>query len=63
VQARGGSSVTFMEVWVDGTKKFQTSGNSLAMSLPLAAGAHHMNVYGKNGSTVLSKATSNFTVK
>jgi hypothetical protein len=63
VQARGGSSVNFMEVWVDGTKRFQTSGNSVSASLTLAAGAHHMNVYGKNGSTVLSKAMSDFTVK
>jgi hypothetical protein len=52
-----------MEVWVDGTKRFQTSGNSVSASLTLAAGAHHMNVYGKNGSTVLSKAMSDFTVK
>jgi hypothetical protein len=63
VQARGGSSVTFMEVWVDGTKRFQNSGNSVSTSLTLPAGTHHMNVYGKSGSTVLSKAMSDFTVQ
>ena len=62
VQARGGSSVTFMEVWVDGTKRFQTSGNDLSTSLTLAAGSHHLSVFGKSGSTVLSKAVSDFTV-
>jgi FG-GAP-like repeat len=63
VVAKGGSSVTFMEVWVDGTKRFQTSGNNVSTSLTLAAGSHHLSVFGKNGSTVLSKAVSDFTVK
>lgn len=62
VVAKGGSSVTFMEVWVDGTKRFQTSGNNVSTSLTLAAGSHHLSVFGKNGSTVLSKAVSDFTV-
>ncbi len=62
VQARGGSSVNNMEVWVDGTKRFQTSGNTVTTSLTLAAGSHHITVFGKNGSTVLSKAVSDFTV-
>jgi hypothetical protein len=62
VHARGGSSVNFMEVWVDGTKKFQTSGNSVSTSLTLAAGSHKLTVFGRNGSTVLSKAVSTFTV-
>jgi hypothetical protein len=63
IQARGGSSVNFMEVWVDGTKRFQTSGNSVSTSLSLAAGTHHLSVFGKNGSTVLSKVVSDFTVQ
>jgi hypothetical protein len=62
VQARGGSSVNFMEVWVDGTKRFQGSGNSVSISLSLSAGSHKLTVYGRNGSTVLSKAVSTFTV-
>jgi hypothetical protein len=62
VQARGGSSVTFLEVWVDGTKRFQASSNSVSTSLTLAAGGHKLTVFGKNGSTVLSSAVSNFSV-
>lgn len=63
VQAAGGSSVNFMEVWLDGTKRFQTTGNTVSQSYALAAGSHHLTVYGKNGSTVLSKAVSDFTVQ
>jgi hypothetical protein len=62
VQARGGSSVNFMEVWVDGTKKFQTSGNTVSTSLSLAAGSHKLTVFSRNGTTVLSSAVSTFTV-
>ena len=62
VQARGGSSVNFMEVWVDGTKRFQTSGNTVSTSLSLAAGSHKLTVFSRNGTTVLSSAVSTFTV-
>jgi hypothetical protein len=63
VQARGGANVTFMEVWVDGTKRFQNSGNGIFTSLTLATGSHRLTVYSKNGSGVLSSAVSNFTVQ
>jgi hypothetical protein len=63
IQARGGANVTFMEVWVDGTKRFQSSGNSVFTSLSLAAGGHRLTVYSKNGSGVLSNAVSNLTVQ
>jgi hypothetical protein len=62
IQARGGSSVNFMEVWVDGTKRFQTSGNTVSTSLSLAAGSHKLTVFGRNGTPVLSSAVSTFTV-
>ena len=62
VVAKGGSSVTFMEVWVDGTKRFQTSGNSVNTSLTLAAGSHKMTVFGRNSSGVVGSAVSTFTV-
>lgn len=62
VVAKGGSSVTFMEVWVDGTKRFQTSGNSVNTSLTLAVGSHKMTVFGKNSSGVVGSAVSTFTV-
>ena len=63
IQARGGANVTFMEAWVDGTKRAQGSGNSIFTSLSLAAGSHRLSVYSKNGTGVLSKAVSDFTVK
>ena len=62
IQARGGVNVTFMEAWVDGTKRFQGSGSSVFTSVTLAAGTHRLTVYSKNGSGVLSSAASNFTV-
>jgi hypothetical protein len=62
IQARGGSSVNFMEVWVDGTKRFQTSRNTVSTSLSLAAGSHKLTIFGRNGTTVLSSAVSTFTV-
>jgi hypothetical protein len=61
VQARGGSSVNFMEVWVDGTKRFQTSGNSVSTAVALGAGSHKMTVFSRNGTTVLSSAVSTFS--
>lgn len=62
LQARGGVNVTFMEAWVDGTKRYQGSGSSVFTSVTLATGTHRLTVYSKNGSGVLSSATSNFTV-
>jgi hypothetical protein len=62
IQARGGANVTFMEAWVDGTKRAQGSGNSIFTSLSLAAGSHRLSVYSKDGTGVLSNAVSNFTV-
>ena len=62
IQARGGVNVTFMEAWVDGTKRFQGSGSSVFTSVTLAAGTHRLTVYSKNGSGVLSSAASSFTV-
>jgi hypothetical protein len=64
VEARGGSSVTWMEVWLDGTKRYQGATNTVSISLDtLAAGSHRLSVYGKSGGTVLSKATADFVVK
>jgi hypothetical protein len=63
VQAKGGSSVKNMEAWVDGVRKYSGGGNTISLSLSLAAGSHKLTVFSKNGSTVLSSAVSNFTVK
>lgn len=62
VQARGGSAITWMEVWVDGSKRAQGSGNSITASLTLGAGSHQLTVFGKNSAGVLSKTVSDFVV-
>jgi glucose/arabinose dehydrogenase len=62
VLASGGSSVTNMEVWIDGVKKWQGSGRTVDQSFALADGTHKLSVYGKNGSTVLSNPRLTFTV-
>lgn len=50
--AAGGSSVTFMEIWVDGVKKFQGPGNHATADIALNPGSHTFSVYGKiNGAT------------
>jgi hypothetical protein len=63
VQAKGGSSVKNMEAWVDGVRKYAGSGNTVSLSLSVAAGSHKLTIFSKNGSTVLSSAVSTFTVK
>jgi hypothetical protein len=63
VQAKGGSSVKNMEAWVDGVRKYAGTGNTVSLSLSLAVGSHKLTIFSKNGSTVLSSAVSNFTVK
>ncbi|MCU1311299.1 MAG: conserved repeat domain [Candidatus Angelobacter sp.] len=62
VIAKGGASVTFMEAWVDGVKRFQNSGNTLSTSIPLSVGSHSLTVFAKVGSTVTGKQTETFTV-
>jgi PKD repeat protein len=52
-QAVGGSSVTFMELWLDSTKAFQTSGRSIDTTVTASAGTHIITVYGRNNTGVL----------
>jgi hypothetical protein len=52
-----------MEAWVDGVRKYAGTGTTVSLSLSLAGGPHKLTVFSKNGSTVLSSAISNFTVK
>jgi vibriolysin len=60
--ANGGSSVTFMEVWSGGTKRYQTSGNSIDVNLSLASGQQTITVIGKVGSAVTDKVSVTITV-
>jgi hypothetical protein len=62
ITAKGGSSVSYMELWVDGVKRTQVSGNSLSSSLALAIGPHTLNMYGKVAGVVTDKKTASLTV-
>jgi hypothetical protein len=61
IWAQGGSAVTMLELWIDGVKKTQASGNSVYTSFDLAAGTHRLTVYAKSGGVVTDKKVSNFT--
>lgn len=60
--ANGGSSVTFMEVWSAGTKRYQTAGNKIDVSLSLASGPETITVIGKVGGNVTDKKSVTLTV-
>ncbi|HWK31663.1 MAG TPA: Ig-like domain-containing protein, partial [Terriglobales bacterium] len=63
VNAKGGSSVNYMEAWVDGVKKGNVNSNTLSLSVGLAAGQHRLTVYAKVNGTITDKQTEYFTVK
>ncbi len=62
VSAKGGSAVTWMEAWIDGTKRNQGAGNTLAFSITLPVGTHSLSVLSKVGSTYTGKQVVQFTV-
>jgi hypothetical protein len=62
ISASGGTAVTFMEVWMDGTKIFQTSGRTVQTSAALGNGIHKMTVYGRNSTGVVGNQSVTFTV-
>jgi hypothetical protein len=62
ISASGGTAVTFMEVWIDGTKIFQTSGRNVQTSAALGNGIHKMTVFGRNSTGVVGNQSVTFTV-
>jgi hypothetical protein len=62
ISARGGSSVTSLEAWVDGVKKTSAAGNNLSYSISLAGGGHRLTVIAKVGGSESARQTVNFTV-
>jgi hypothetical protein len=60
--AVGGSSVNYMELWVGGVKKFQTSSNHLATDVALNPGTYAYSVYGKVNGTTTDKKTGSVVV-
>jgi hypothetical protein len=61
--AKGTVAIARMELWTDGVKKLQVSGNTLKTTIALSAGSHRIVVQGvqTNGSVV--KAVEYVTVK
>jgi hypothetical protein len=62
VVAVGDSVVTFMEVWVDSTKAWQNSGNSVDQNINAATGTHTLTVYGRNSTGVVGSQQITLTV-
>lgn len=65
VKATASSSVaiSFIELWVDGVKKTQVSGNTLNYSVTLTAGTHRITAQAKAANGVYYKQTANITVQ
>jgi vibriolysin len=60
--ANGGSSVTYMEVWSGGTKRYQVAGRKIDTYLSLPSGSQTISVIGKVGTTVSDKKSVTITV-
>jgi len=59
--ASSSRTVTLMQVYVDGSKKYEVKGKSLSTTLSLASGGHKLTVQAFDSSGV-GKATLNFTI-
>jgi len=62
VTAKGGSAVTTLEAWIDGTKRGQVRGTELAFSVTLSSGPHKLTVFAKSNGTVTATQVVNFSV-
>jgi glucose/arabinose dehydrogenase len=62
ISAKGGSSVTSLEAWVDGVKRQSSSSNSLSFSMTLSSGSHRLVVIGKSSGTETDRQIINFNV-
>ncbi len=58
--ANSSKAVSYLQVYLDGTKIYQTSGSTLNTNLVMAAGSHKLTVQGYNG--VLFKTSETITV-
>ena len=65
VKATATSSVaiSYIQLYVDGVKKTQVSGNTLNYSMTLASGTHRITAQAKGANGVYYKQTANITVK
>jgi phospholipase C len=56
------STVSYLQIYVDGVKQYQVSGNQLNTSLAMANGTHRVTVQAKDAAGTIFKQTINITV-
>ena len=56
------SRVTLLQIYVDGTKKFEIAADNLDTSLSMAVGTHRVTVQAKDASGAVFKSTVNISV-
>lgn len=56
------STVSFLQIYVDGTKQYQVNGGQLNTSLAMSSGTHRVTVQAKDGAGTIFKKTINITV-
>jgi phospholipase C len=56
------STVSFLQIYIDGAKQYQVSGNQLNTSLALSTGSHRMTVQAQDAAGTIFKSTINITV-
>jgi hypothetical protein len=60
---RDSTSVSFVQIYVDGKAVFTKTGGSLDTLVTMIAGAHRVTVQAKDAAGVIFKQTINITVK
>ena len=56
------STVKYVQIYVDGAKQYQVSGNQLNTSLPMSTGTHRVTVQAQDAAGTIFKSTINITV-
>ena len=56
------STVKYVQIYVDGVKQYQVSGNQLNTSLPMSTGTHRVTVQAQDAAGTIFKSTINITV-
>ena len=54
--------ISFIELWVDGVKKLQVSGNTMNTTITLSSGSHRVTTQAKDANGMYYKATATITV-
>ena len=56
------STVKYVQIYIDGAKQYQASGNQLNTSLPMSTGTHRVTVQAQDAAGTIFKSTINITV-